>query len=52
MTVHDRNFGKLTGMRFGVICLLAVFCLLFVPASVHAEEIGELSGTWYINDET
>lgn len=52
MTVHDRNFEKLTGMRFGVICLLAVFCLLFVPASAHAEEIGELSGTWYINDET
>ena len=52
MTVHDRNFGKLTGMRFVVICLLAAFCLLFVPASVHAEEIGELSGTWYINDET
>lgn len=50
--MHDRNFGKLTGMRFVVICLLAVFCLLFVPASVHAEEIGELSGTWYINDET
>lgn len=52
MTVHNRNFGKLTGMRFVVICLLAAFCLLFVPASVHAEEIGELSGTWYINDET
>lgn len=50
--MHDRNFGKLTGMRFVVICLLAAFCLLFVPASVHAEEIGELSGTWYINDET
>ena len=50
--MHNRNFGKLTGMRFVVICLLAAFCLLFVPASVHAEEIGELSGTWYINDET